>query len=227
MSTGLRLVEPALRPVAIVGMGRSASAFWTDRAALGLAGVVEADVWTINLAALAAPADLAFHMDPVDLDDYKHHWVLFDQLARRGTKVISSRASHRWKNVEAYPLAEVVADLKAPYFNTTVAYALALAIHQKRPLISLYGCDFTYPDLHAAEAGRACCEYWIGVAHARGIPISLPGTTTLFDAGQHEIGNMYGYRRDERDPKAGLLTFEEAIGAVAEKEPLWACAPSP
>lgn len=226
MTVNLRLVPNDLRPVAIVGMGRSASAFWTERT-LGVPGIANADVWTINVAALGAPSDIAFHMDPVDLPEYKAHWDMFDQLARRGTKVLSSRPSHRWKNVEAYPLQAVVDDLKAPYLTTTVAYALALAVHQRRPMIALYGCDFTYPDVHAAEAGRACVEYWLGRAHAFGIPVTIPHSSTLFDAPLHEVGNMYGYRRDEQDIAAGVLTYDEAIGAGAEKEPLWASAPSP
>ena len=52
-----------------------------------------------------------------------------------------------------------------------LAYAVALAIHEGATKISCFGMDFTYPDVHDAEKGRACVEFWMGVAAARGIAL--------------------------------------------------------
>jgi hypothetical protein len=38
--------------------------------------------------------------------------------------------------------------------------------------ISLFGMDFTYPNAHDAEKGRACVEFWLGIAAARGIELA-------------------------------------------------------
>jgi hypothetical protein len=36
----------------------------------------------------------------------------------------------------------------------------------------LFGIDFTYPNAHDAEKGRACVEFWLGIAAARGIKLA-------------------------------------------------------
>jgi hypothetical protein len=59
--------------------------------------------------------------------------------------------------------------------------------------ISLFGCDFTYPDAHDAEKGRACVEYWLGMASARGIKIVVPKTSTLLDAIHTQAERFYGF----------------------------------
>jgi hypothetical protein len=50
------------------------------------------------------------------------------------------------------------------YFNSTAAYAVAYAIHMGVKKISVFGMDFTYPNAHDAEKGRACVEFWLGIA---------------------------------------------------------------
>ena len=69
------------------------------------------------------------------------------------------------------------------YFNTSVAYAVGLAIHLKVKEIGLYGCDFTYPDTHVAESGRACVEFLLGIAGANGAKRVIAGGWTRVDGG--------------------------------------------
>jgi hypothetical protein len=68
------------------------------------------------------------------------------------------------------------------YFNNTAAYAVAYAVHIGVKKISMYGCDYTYPNAHDAEKGRACTEFHLGIAKARGIRIGLTDKTSLMDA---------------------------------------------
>jgi DNA polymerase III delta prime subunit len=57
----------------------------------------------------------------------------------------------------------------------------------------LFGCDLTYANAHHAEKGRACMEFWMGVAHARGIELSVPRETSLMDACEAFRDRLYGY----------------------------------
>jgi hypothetical protein len=94
----------------------------------------------------------------------------------------------------AYPLEFVLQSIKYPYLNTTVAYALALAIAEGIQEVSLYGCDFTYADKHASESGRGCVEFLIGVAVSRGIKINVAASSTLLDSNCPDKFYAYGGR---------------------------------
>jgi hypothetical protein len=68
--------------------------------------------------------------------------------------------------------------------------------------------DFTYPNSHDAEKGRACVEFWLGVAATRGIKIGLAKGTTLMDAWCDRQERLYGY--DTRR----VLVEADAAGVV-------------
>jgi hypothetical protein len=97
--------------------------------------------------------------------------------------------------------------------------------------LSLFGMDFTYPNAHDAEKGRACVEFWLGIAVAQGIELAMPKTTSLMDACGAFADRFYGYdgvdlaisRRDGRiavdmTDRAALPTAEE-IEASATTTP--------
>ena len=96
------------------------------------------------------------------------------------------------------------------YFNSTAAYAVAYAIWLEVEKISLFGCDFTYPDAHDAEKGRACVEFWLGVASERGIKISVPKTTSLLDACHAQDDRFYGFS----DTREMVITQQGARIAI-------------
>jgi hypothetical protein len=96
----------------------------------------------------------------------------------------------------AYPLQDVMNALGPPalgYFNSTAAYAVAYAVAIGVQQITLFGFDFTYANSHQAEQGRGCVEFYLGLAHARGIRIGLPDSTTLMDACTTREARFYGY----------------------------------
>ena len=114
------------------------------------------------------------------------------------------------------------------YFNSTAAYAIAFAIHTGAKIISVFGMDFTYPNVHDAEKGRACVEFWLGQAHARGIKINLPKTTTLMDSCYPRSSRLYGYdtvdvKFDIQEDGALKLDFipRETLPTAAEIEKLY------
>jgi hypothetical protein len=107
--------------------------------------------------------------------------------------IITSREHPDYPGLVAFPLEEVVNSLGQAYFNSTAAYAVAYAIHLGVKHISIFGCDYTYPDAHDAEKGRGCLEFWLGIASARGIKLSVPKTSTLLDGIYTQQEHFYGY----------------------------------
>ena len=101
--------------------------------------------------------------------------------------VVTSRTHPDYPALVEFPLEDVLNHFGHEYFNSTAAYAVAFAVHTLAALegerqISLFGMDFTYPNTHQAEKGRACVEFWVGHAQARGIKVNLPTSTSLLDA---------------------------------------------
>jgi hypothetical protein len=75
------------------------------------------------------------------------------------------------------------------YFTSTVAFGLALAIEEGFKEIALYGIDLIVGDEYIHQ--RPCAEFWIGVAHAKGITITLPPTSALC-----KQSHRYGYQTE-------------------------------
>jgi hypothetical protein len=112
-----------------------------------------------------------------------------------------------------FPLQDVINSIGAQYFNSTVAYAVAYAMHLGVKKISLYGADFSYPDGHKAESGRGCVEFLLGMAAARGVYIEVAADSTLLDSNVAEDQRFYGY-------DAELIKVEPGEnGAVVTKTP--------
>ena len=98
----------------------------------------------------------------------------------------------------SFPLAEVMTDAKCAYFNTTVAYAMGFAYWNRVGHIDLFGLDFSYAhNIHFAEAGRACVEFWISKCLENGIMGigASPRSTSLLDSNVGAAERLYGYHR--------------------------------
>ena len=93
-----------------------------------------------------------------------------------------------------YPINEVMKAGKSCYLNNTVAYAVAFAYMCKVGKLSLYGVDYSYKgNLHFAEQGRGCVEYWLAKLISQGCKVGLgasSGSTTPQET--EEIGRLYG-----------------------------------
>ena len=68
--------------------------------------------------------------------------------------------------------------------------------------IQLYGCDFTYPDRHIAERGRANTEFVIAMALRKGIKIDVAKSSTLLESASG-TNRIYGYRKPHIAVKDG------------------------
>ncbi len=186
--------------IAILGLGSSLDQFLEITKRQGGRSKFCDEVWAINALGDVFACDLVFHMDDVRIQEVRAaaapasniaalvKWIKTSQVP-----VVTSRAHPDYPALVEFPLEDVLNNLGHDYFNSTAAYAIAFAIHTKAAQISVFGMDFTYPNQHAAEKGRACVEFWLGQAHARGIKINLPKTTTLMDSCMSRAARLYGY----------------------------------
>lgn len=190
----------APKSVAIVGLGSTMAAYANLVAVRGSRRAVAEETWVINTAAEIFQHDRAYFMDDMLATDpaapeTAPQWraMLGWLKTHPGPVYTSTVYKHLCPNAVEFPLAEVVEKLGYSYFNTTVAYAIGHALAMGVPTIGLWGCDFTYPNKHEAEAGRACCEFWLGYAARSGINLTFPDSTTLMDAFVSEENRLYGY----------------------------------
>lgn len=186
--------------VAILGLGPSLDQYLEITKRLGGRSRFCDETWAINALGNVFDCDLIFHMDDVRIQQVRAeaapasniaamlHWLKTSRVP-----VVTSRAHPDYPALVEFPLEDVLNHLGHDYFNSTAAYAVAFAIHAGATKISLFGMDYTYPNAHDAEKGRACVEFWLGQAHARGIRINLPKTTTLMDSMYPRAARLYGY----------------------------------
>ena len=191
--------------VAILGLGPSVSMFFEITKRLGGASGYCDEVWGINALGDVLRCDRIFHMDDVSIQEKRAALdpgntidVMVKWLKKHPGPIYTSVVRPDYPGLVAFPLEDVLnsgydSNGGAPYFNSTAAYAIAFAIHIGVKRISLFGLDYTLPNAHRAEQGRACCEFWLGIAAARGIEITVPAQTSLLDACAPERERLYGY----------------------------------
>lgn len=186
--------------IAILGLGPSLDQYLEITKRLGGRSKFCDEVWTINALGDVFACDLIFHMDDVRIQEIRaaaapasNIAAMVRWLKTSRVPVVTSRKHPDYPALVEFPLEDVLNHFGHDYFNSTAAYAVAFAIHVGVTKISVFGMDFTYPKSHDAEKGRGCVEFWLGQAHARGIKINLPKTTTLLDACHSRRERLYGY----------------------------------
>ena len=220
------------RHVAILGLGPSLDQYLEITKRLGGRHKLCDETWAINALGNVFDCDLIFHMDDVRIQEIRAEAApasniaaMLNWLKASRVPVVTSRVHADYPALVEFPLEDVLNHLGHDYFNNTAAYAVAFAIHTGATKISLFGMDYTYPNAHDAEKGRACVEFWLGQAHARGIEISLPKTTTLLDSMYPRASRLYGYDTldvDFQSQADGSLKLQftprEALPTAAEIE---------
>lgn len=203
----IRWIDPMDRPprhIAIVGLGPSAEAYMDHVKRHGSRHAFCDQVWGINAIGSVLDVDLVVHMDDVRVQEIRaaakpksNIANMVRWLKNSRVPVLTSCAHPDYPALVEFPFEAVVNQLGRVYFNNTGAYAVAYAIYLGAEKISLFGCDYTYPDAHKAEKGRACMEFWLGVAFARGIEIALPQNTSLLDEiVEDSAEDVYAYGYD-------------------------------
>lgn len=222
--------------VSIVGLGPSCAVFFELAKGLGGASAYCDEVWGINAIGDVLKCDRIFHMDDVLVQEARakerpgsNIAAMVRWLKEHPGPVYTSIPRPGYSGMVAFPLEEVLnggydSNGGAPYFNSTAAYAVAYAVHIGVKKISLFGIDYTLPNAHKAEQGRACVEFWLGIAAARGIAITVPEQSSLLDACAPEAERLYGYDcadvfLDTRDDgSVSVRMVEKAPPSAAEIE---------
>ncbi|MGE0214006.1 MAG: hypothetical protein AB7S41_20135 [Parvibaculaceae bacterium] len=188
----------------ILGLGPSVEAYLTLAKRLGGRSAYAEELWGINCLGDILRCDRVFHMDDVRVQEGRAAMnpegniaAMLRWLRTHPGPIYTSNPHPDYPGLVPFPLEALLnARLDgghSPYFNSTAAYAIAFAVYLGVKRISLFGIDYTLPNVHSGECGRACCEYWLGVASARGITITVPEQSSLLDACAPERELLYGY----------------------------------
>ena len=202
--------------VAIVGLGGTQGTFTSSVAN----GKSFDEIWAINSMMVPIKHDRVFMMDPASrFLDTENAGAQTDAmrkiLGEHPGPIYTCTLDKRVPAAVLYPLEEVVKDTGLCYFNNTIPYAIAFAMYHKVKKLYLYGIDYSYKsNLVMAEAGRACAEFWLSAAIARGMKVEVAHDSTLLDTNVPEEEKLYGYHRLD-DPL--VLSFSEGSLTVAKK----------
>ena len=198
--------------VAIVALGNSQVDY-----AIGRENSVEWDeVWTINSAAAVYKSDRMFMLDPAsrffDTEDAGTQAdILKKFLPVCDIPCYTCELDDRVKNAVVYPLKEIIQETKCAYLNNTIPMAIAFAYWHKVGRIDLFGIDYSYRhNMHFAEAGRACVEFWLAKCMEKSILIGCSQRSALLDQSVPLEERIYGFHRLE-DPMVAVPHEEEWI----------------
>lgn len=190
------------KSVAIVAMGTSALDWMSITSAHGGRWGVADEVWVVNNLGGVLAHDRVFHMDDLAIQESRVEAKESSALAGmllwlpHHPHVYSTRAyKERYPGVREYPLEWVLNRVNvSPYFSGTLSYMVpfALALGSVTDL-HVYGADFHYENPILRERGRACVEFWLGVAEAKGVKVHVPAKTTLYDSRWGGRQELYGY----------------------------------
>lgn len=221
--------------VAIVAMGASSHTYMRLCAQAGDRHRLADETWVVNAMAGVLTHDRVFHMDDMRLQEMRaavnpkgNVAGLANWLRTHPGPIYTSRAYPEFPGAVEFPLAEVMTKTGHGYFNSTVAYALAYALYLKLThggprRLELFGIDFSYPNGHKREKGRACVEFWLGLCSANGIDINIAQDSTLMDACVPDEEKMYGYdgyalEIDMKDDGFHVTKTDKPLPDVAEVE---------
>ena len=159
------------------------------------------EVWAINGVGTVIYHDRVFMMDPasrfLDTEDAGGQTEsMKNMLQEHEGPIYTCELDDRCPGLVEYPIEEVVTQLNCYYLNNTVAYAIAFALWNEVSVLKMFGVDFSYKgNLHFAEAGRGCTEFWLSKCIANGMQVEVAHTSGLLDTDVPAEQKLYGYHR--------------------------------
>lgn len=224
-----RLESGAPAHVSIVGMGPSAKEYENIAKRFGGRRGFCDETWGVNAMGDVLRCDRVFHMDDVRVQEIRAKAApesninkMLEWMRVYPGPIYTSFAHPDYPGTVSYPLEAVANNTGFAYFNSTAAWAIAYAVYIGVGKLTIFGFDFTYQDAHHAEMGRACVEFWLGIAHARGVQISIPRQSSLMDACNSFASRLYGYDAVDvaiknREGGGFDFTFKERALPTAEE----------
>lgn len=206
VATWVNIGPPPLVPdhVAIVAMGSSKQTFINLAANLGDPWRIADQIWAINSMGNLIRHDILFHMDDLKVQEIRaaaqpesNVAGMLRWLRTHDRPIMTCKAYDDYPMSQELPVDGCLNAVGYPYLNTTVSHAVAYAIYLGVKKISMYGADFSYPNVHKRERGRANVEFLLGIAAARGIQIEVAQDSTLLDAVEPDYMRIYGYDMED------------------------------
>jgi hypothetical protein len=185
------------KKIALVGLGLTFSDFILSK----MRSEEYDETWVINSMSGIIYHDRVFMMDPPSrfLDDIKagkQTKIMQKILKTHKGPIYSCEKDKRCPGVVEYPLEEVITTTGLAYLNNTTAYAIAFAVANEVGSLHIFGIDFSYQKTpHFAEAGRACCEFWLSKCISNGMQIEVAHSSGLLDTDVPAEQKLYGYHR--------------------------------
>lgn len=116
-------------------------------------------------------------------------WLTSDHGGR--PVYVQEQYADRGPDLAAYPLEEMCEAFPSEYFTNSVSMMLAHAICEVEEAgggrIGVWGVDMALADSEYSKQ-RPSCEYFIGVARGKGIPVIVPDEADLL-----KTARIYGY----------------------------------
>ena len=183
--------------IAIVALGNSQVDY-----AIGAENSMQWDeVWTVNSAAAVYKSDRMFMLDPAsrffDTDDAGAQTDVMKRfLPVCDIPCYTCELDERVPSAVLYPIKEIIQDTQCAYLNNTIPMTIAFAYWHKVARIDFFGVDYSYQhNLHFAEAGRACVEFWISKCMSADIIVGISGRSTVLDSNVPATEKLYGFHR--------------------------------
>lgn len=153
----------------------------------------KSEYWGCNDVYKVRELDKLFLIHDVYMIQFNKGKNLIEEVNKKNFPVYTLGAYKEVKNNVLYPMEGVIKEFDIAYFLNTISYMIPLAIMQRPKQISLFGVDmFWGTGTEYMRNGKACLEYWLGVAIGRKIKLNLTRESTLLK--RRKRGNFYGMK---------------------------------
>jgi len=158
----------------------------------------EFEIWGVNDAYLMDGMkrwDRWFQIHDLSLYSARENGVDFEtmlaQYASWDCPVYMFEKYNLVPNAVKFPYEKLIQEF-GEYFNNTISWLIAFAMHEGFKEIHIYGVDMA----KGTEFGnqRPSCEYFLGLARGRGIKVHIPEESQLL-----KTKYLYGYQEEESD----------------------------
>jgi len=130
-----------------------------------------------------------------------HFEEMLQQYAKWECPVYLYEKHHLIPNSRTFPYQKLV-DEFGGYFNNTISWMIAFAMHEGFKEIHLYGVDMGNSTEYGSQ--RPSCEYFLGLARGRGIKVYVPPESMLL-----KTKYLYGFQGKEEDAYVKQLTIRK------------------
>lgn len=152
--------------------------------------------------------DIHVNWDEENVDGTDHRGWIRDC----GIPVLMTKVHPDLPTSVAFPLNEIIG-IGTDYLTSSISFYIAWGIRQGYKEIALFGIDLVVGTEY--EFQKSCAEFWLGVAHGRGVDIRIPPQSALL---KHT--HRYGYEREPNWGPVSMADFSARIGGLSKERDL-------